>query len=113
MLIGDAHTGSVFVAAFLASLVEFVEALTIVLAVGTVRGWRSALLGAALGTALLVALILLLGPTLSLIPIAWLQLTVGILLLLFGIRWLRKAILRAAGIIALHDEEQAYGKPPS
>ena len=110
MLIGDAHTGSVFVAAFLASLVEFVEALTIVLAVGTVRGWRSALLGAALGTALLIALILLLGPTLSLIPIAWLQLTVGILLLLFGIRWLRKAILRAAGIIALHDEEQAYEK---
>jgi uncharacterized membrane protein len=110
MLIGDAHSGSVFVAAFLASLVEFVEALTIVLAVGTVRGWRSALLGAALGTALLVALILLLGPTLSLIPIAWLQLTVGILLLLFGIRWLRKAILRAAGIIALHDEEQAYEK---
>jgi uncharacterized membrane protein len=110
MLIGDAHTGSVFVAAFLASLVEFVEALTIVLAVGTVRGWRSALLGAALGAALLIALILLLGPTLSLIPIAWLQLTVGILLLLFGIRWLRKAILRAAGIIALHDEEQAYEK---
>jgi uncharacterized membrane protein len=110
MLIGDAHTGSVFVAAFLASLVEFVEALTIVLAVGTVRGWRSALLGAALGAVLLIALILLLGPTLSLIPIAWLQLTVGILLLLFGIRWLRKAILRAAGIIALHDEEQAYEK---
>jgi uncharacterized membrane protein len=90
--------------------VEFVEALTIVLAVGTVRGWRPALLGAGLGAALLVALILLLGPTISLIPITWLQLTIGILLLLFGIRWLRKAILRAAGVIALHDEEQAYEK---
>lgn len=110
MFFADAHTGSVFVAAFLASLVEFVEALTIVLAVGTVRGWRSALLGAGLGAALLIVLILLLGPTLSLIPITWLQLTVGILLLLFGIRWLRKAILRAAGIIALHDEAQAYEK---
>jgi len=110
MLFGDAHAGSVFVAAFLASLVEFVEALTIVLAVGTVRGWRPALLGAALGAALLIALVLLLGPSLSLIPIAWLQLSVGILLLLFGIRWLRKAILRAAGIVALHDEAQAYEK---
>jgi Ca2+/H+ antiporter, TMEM165/GDT1 family len=108
MFFGDAHSGSVFIAAFLASLVEFVEALTIVLAVGTVRGWRSALLGAGLGTALLVLLILLLGPALSLIPITWLQLTVGVLLLLFGIRWLRKAILRAAGVIALHDEARAY-----
>jgi uncharacterized membrane protein len=105
-----AHAGSVFLAAFLASLVEFVEALTIVLAVGTVRGWRSSLLGAALGAALLIALVLLLGPTLGLIPITWLQLSVGVLLLLFGIRWLRKAILRAAGVIALHDEAQAYEK---
>lgn len=110
MIFADAHSGSAFLAAFLASLVEFVEALTIVLAVGTVRGWRSALLGAGLGAALLVALILLLGPTLGLIPITWLQLTVGVLLLLFGIRWLRKAILRAAGIIALHDEEKIYQK---
>src|SRR5512143_1134078 len=110
MIFADAHSGSAFLAAFLASLVEFVEALTIVLAVGTVRGWRSAFLGAGLGAALLVALILLLGPTLGLIPITWLQLTVGVLLLLFGIRWLRKAILRAAGIIALHDEEKIYQK---
>ena len=65
MFFADPHTGSVFVAAFLASLVEFVEALTIVLAVGTVRGWRSALLGAGLGATLLIVLILLLGPTLS------------------------------------------------
>ena len=108
MLFSSAHAGSALVAAFLASLVEFVEALTIVLAVGAVRGWRPALLGAALGAALLIALVLLLGPTLGLIPITWLQLTVGILLLLFGIRWLRKAILRAAGVVALHDEAQAY-----
>ena len=110
MLFSSVHAGSVFVAAFLASLVEFVEALTIVLAVGTVRGWRSSLLGAALGAALLIALVLPLGPSLGLIPITWLQLSVGILLLLFGIRWLRKAILRGAGIIALHDEAQAYEK---
>jgi uncharacterized membrane protein len=110
MFVGDAHAGSVFLAAFLASLVEFVEALTIVLAVGTVRGWRSAFLGAGAGAALLIALILLLGPTLGLIPIHWLQLGIGILLLLFGIRWLRKAILRAAGFIALHDEGLAYAK---
>jgi uncharacterized membrane protein len=110
MFIGDAHTGSVFLAAFLASLVEFVEALTIVLAVATVRGWRSACLGAGSGAVLLILLIILLGPALGLIPIHALQLTVGILLLLFGIRWLRKAVLRAAGILALHDEERAYEK---
>jgi uncharacterized membrane protein len=110
VLFGGAHAGSVFVAAFLASLVEFVEALTIVLAVGTVRGWRSSLLGAALGATLLIALVLLLGPSLGMIPITWLQLSVGVLLLLFGIRWLRKAILRGAGVIALHDEAQAYEK---
>ncbi|HWA42857.1 MAG TPA: hypothetical protein VHA10_06575 [Hypericibacter adhaerens] len=108
MFLADAHAGSAFLAAFLASLVEFVEALTIVLAVGTVRGWRSALIGTGLAALLLVALILLLGPTLGLIPIAWLQTAIGILLLLFGIRWLRKAILRAGGVIALHDEGLAY-----
>lgn len=107
-MIGSAHAWSSMTAAFLASLVEFVEALTIVLAVGTVRGWRSALLGAGIGTALLIALILLLGPTLGLVPITLLQLIVGTLLLLFGVRWLRKAILRAADIVALHDEERAY-----
>lgn len=110
MLLADAHAGSAFFAAFLASLVEFVEALTIVLAVGTVRGWRSALLGTGLAAILLVALILLLGPALGLIPIAWLQTAVGILLLLFGIRWLRKAVLRAGGVIAFHDEALAYEK---
>jgi len=97
-------------AAFLASLVEFVEALTIVLAVGTVRGWRPALVGAGAGAALLVALVAIFGPLLSKLPISWLQLAVGILLLLFGMRWLRKAVLRSAGIIALHDETAIFDR---
>jgi uncharacterized membrane protein len=97
-------------AAFLASLVEFVEALTIVLAVGTVRGWRPALTGAGLGVAALAALVAVLGPALSLVPLQLLQLAIGVLLLLFGARWLRKAILRAAGRIPLHDETAAFAK---
>lgn len=95
-------------AAFLGSLVEFVEALTIVLAVGTVRGWRSALAGTAAGAGLLILLILLLGPALALIPLGALRKAVGILLLLFGMRWLRKAILRAGGLIPIHDEAAAF-----
>jgi uncharacterized membrane protein len=95
-------------AAFLGSLVEFVEALTIVLAVGTVRGWRPALVGSLAGALVLVAIVLLLGPLLSVIPLQPLQFAIGLLLLLFGMRWLRKAILRAAGIIPLHDEAAAF-----
>lgn len=95
-------------AAFLASLVEFVEALTIVLAVGVVRGWRPALIGTAAGVMLLAVMTILLGPLLGQIRIEILQLTIGFLLLLFGMRWLRKAILRAAGIIPLHDEIAAF-----
>jgi uncharacterized membrane protein len=102
------HAGTAFVAAFLASLVECVEALTIVLAVGTTRGWRPALLGAAASAIFLIILVAIFGPALGRIPITTLQLIVGILLLLFGIRWLRKAILRAAGVIALHDESKIY-----
>lgn len=101
---------TVAAAAFLASMVEFVEALTIVLAVGTVRGWRPALIGAGAGAVLLVVLVAIFGPLLSAVPITWLQMVVGILLLLFGMRWLRKAILRAAGVIALHDEDLIYAK---
>ena len=97
-------------AAFLGSLVEVVEAFTIVLAVGTVRGWRPALTGAVAGLALLVALVLTLGPVLDQVPIQALQLFVGVLLLLFGLRWLRKAILRSAGIIPLHDETLAFSR---
>jgi uncharacterized membrane protein len=98
------------VAAFLASLVEFVEALTIVLAVGTVRGWRSALLGAAGGAAVLALLVASLGPSLARAPLHSLQLVIGVLLLLFGMRWLRKAVLRAAGVVALHDEAGIYAE---
>jgi Ca2+/H+ antiporter, TMEM165/GDT1 family len=94
--------------AFLSSLVEAVEALTIVLAVTFVRGWRPAGLGAVLGVALLALIVLALGPLLDRIPLRQLQLVIGVLLLLFGMRWLRKAILRAAGVIPLHDEAMAF-----
>jgi uncharacterized membrane protein len=95
-------------AAFLASLVEAVEALTIVLAVATVRGWRPAGLGAFTGLVSLGLIVVTLGPLLELVPLHLLQLAIGILLLLFGMRWLRKAILRSAGIIPLHDEAKAF-----
>jgi uncharacterized membrane protein len=107
-MISWAHAIPSLTAAFLASLVEFVEALTVVLAVGTVRGWRPALFGTGLALATLALLVLALGPALARIPLGYVQLGVGILLLLFGLRWLRKAVLRAAGVIALHDEEAAY-----
>lgn len=105
-----AHVATAVMAAFLASLVEFVEALTIVLAVGTIRGWRSALTGAAAGSGLLVLLVVAFGPALARIPLTTLQLVVGVLLLLFGMRWLRKAILRSAGAISLHDEAAIYAE---
>jgi uncharacterized membrane protein len=89
-------------------LVEFVEALTIVLAVGASRGWRTALAGAFAGAIVLTVAVAALGPALARIPIASLQLFVGILLLFFGMRWLRKAILRYAGAIAFHDEAAIY-----
>src|SRR5689334_12191187 len=103
-----AHTGSAMTAAFLASLVEAVEALTIVLAVATVRGWRPAGFGAIAGLMLLVLIVVALGPLLDLVPLHLLQLAIGVLLLLFGMRWLRKAILRSAGVIPLHDEAVAF-----
>src|ERR1700760_3221753 len=93
------HVGPAMTAAFLASLVEAVEALTIVLAVATVRGWRPAGLGALAGFALLVLVVVALGPLLDRVPLHLLQLAIGMLLLLFGLRWLRKAILRSAGVI--------------
>ena len=102
------HVGPAATAAFLASLVEAVEALTIVLAVATVRGWRPAGLGAIGGLAVLALIVAGLGPLLDLIPLHLLQLAIGVLLLLFGMRWLRKAALRAAGIIPLHDEAAAF-----
>src|SRR6478672_9988185 len=95
-------------AAFLASIVEVVEAFTIILAVGTIRGWRPAASGTIAGLITLTAIIVVLGPALDRIPIHWLQLVIGVLLLLFGLRWLRKAILRYAGFIPLHDETAAF-----
>jgi uncharacterized membrane protein len=93
---------------FLASGVEAVEALTIVLGVGVVRGWRSTLIGLGAALIVLAALIAVLGPALGHIPIDGLRLVVGALLLVFGLQWLRKAILRASGYKALHDEEEAF-----
>ncbi len=94
--------------AFLASAVEMVEALTIVLGVGIVRGWRAPLIGVAAATLVLAALVAVLGPALSHVPIDSLRLVVGALLLVFGLQWLRKAILRSSGDKALHDEEEAF-----
>jgi uncharacterized membrane protein len=102
------HAGPSVLAAFLASLVEFVEALTVVLAVGAMRGWRSALGGSALAMSVLAVLVIGLGPLLTEVPLGAVQLALGALLLLFGMRWLRKAILRSAGIIPLHDEDALY-----
>jgi uncharacterized membrane protein len=104
------HAGPSALAGFLAALVEFVEALTVILAVGSVRGWRDALAGAGAALAVLLGLVLVLGSALTRIPLDAIQLVVGALLLLFGLRWLRKAILRAAGIIPLHDEAAAFEK---
>ena len=104
------HAGPSALAGFLASLVEFVEALTVILAVGSVRGWRDTLSGAGCALAVLLALILGLGSALTRIPLDTIQFVVGALLLLFGLRWLRKAILRSAGVIPLHDEAAAFEK---
>jgi uncharacterized membrane protein len=95
-------------AAFAASVVEVVEAFTIILAVGTVQGWRPALAGTGAGLLALTGIVVLLGPALGQVPIVWLQLVIGVLLLLFGLRWLRKAILRYLGVIPLHDEAAAF-----
>jgi uncharacterized membrane protein len=97
-----------FLGTFLASAVEAVEALTIVLAVGVVRGWRSTLFGVGAASVVLAAIIAALGPALQRIPISTLRLVVGALLLTFGLQWLRKAILRAGGYKQLHDEAAAF-----
>jgi uncharacterized membrane protein len=104
-------TGSVlFLAAFFACAVEAVEATTVVLAVGVTRSWRSALRGTAVGVLVLAAVVAALGPAISSIPLGPLRLVVGGLLLVFGLGWLRKAILRASGYKALHDEDLLYRK---
>jgi uncharacterized membrane protein len=96
--------------AFLASAVEMVEALTIVLASGVARGWRSSLIGAAAAAVALAVVVAALGPALTVIPIDALRLVVGGLLLVFGLQWLRKAILRASGYKALHDEDEIFAR---
>ncbi len=92
----------------LACAVEAVEALTIVLAVGTTRSWPSAFYGVGAAVLALAAIVAALGPALTALPFNVLRLVVGGLLLVFGLQWLRKAILRAAGLKALHDEDAAF-----
>jgi uncharacterized membrane protein len=99
---------ALFVAVFLACVVEAVEALTIVLAAGTARDWRSAGLGVGAALGCLAVIVAAFGPALTLLPLATLRLVVGGLLLIFGLQWLRKAILRASGHKALHDEAWIY-----
>lgn len=103
-------TSGVFLvlAAFLAAAVEMVEALTIVLAVGVTRGWRSTLIGVGAATGALAVVIAVLGPALTVIPIDGLRLVIGTLLLIFGLQWLRKAVLRASGYKAQRDEAAMY-----
>lgn len=104
------HTGSSALLAFVASAVEAVEALTVVLAVGTVRGWRATLLGAAAALGVLLLIVAVGGPAITSVPLSALQLIVGILLVLFGLRWLQKAMLRAAGVIPIRDETAAFAR---
>ena len=96
------------VAVFLASCVEMVEALTIVLAVGHTRGWRSALEGSVAALVTLAALVTIFGPVIVRVPTNILHLVIGAILLIFGMQWLRKAILRSSGLKALHDEDAIY-----
>ncbi|WDL98566.1 COG4280 domain-containing protein [Alicyclobacillus sp. ALC3] len=96
-------------ASFLGTGVEFVEALTIILAVGTIRGWRSAVGGAVAAIVVLAALVVIIGtPLVQIIQTPWVALIVGLFMLLFGIRWLRKAILRYSGLKSLHNEAESY-----
>jgi len=99
-----------FLSAFLASAVEMVEAVTIVLASGLARGWRSSLTGVGAGVLALAVIVGALGPAITLVPLNALRLIVGFLLLVFGLQWLRKAILRASGFKALHDEEEIFSR---
>jgi uncharacterized membrane protein len=105
-------TGNTFLvlSAFLASAVEFVEALTIVLASGLARGWKSSMAGLGAATVALAVIVAALGPALTVIPLQALRLVVGGLLLVFGLQWLRKAILRASGYKALHDEDEIFAR---
>src|ERR1700760_2616060 len=100
--------GALFLAVFLACAVEAVEATTIVLAAGTARDWRSAGAGVLAALAALGVIVAVLGPAVSALPLTGLRLVIGALLLVFGLQWLRKAILRASGFKAKHDEDEIY-----
>jgi uncharacterized membrane protein len=102
--------GALFIAVFLACAVEAVEATTIVLAAGTARDWRSAGTGVLAGLAVLAVITAALGPLINALPLQALRLVIGALLLVFGLQWLRKAILRASGHKALHDEDAIFRK---
>jgi uncharacterized membrane protein len=102
--------GFLVLSTFLACGVEMVEALTIVLASGVARGWRSSLAGLGAATVVLAVLVAALGPALTHIPLQALRLVVGALLLVFGLQWLRKAILRASGYKAMHDEDAIFSR---
>jgi uncharacterized membrane protein len=107
---GSTTTVVLVAAVFLAAAVEMVEALTIVVAVGHTRGWRSALEGTGVAVVALAALVAIFGPALVRVPLNPLRLVVGSILLIFGLQWLRKAILRATGYVGLHDEDAIYEK---
>jgi uncharacterized membrane protein len=102
------NSTALFLTVFLACAVEAVEATTVVLAMGTARDWRSALTGVAAGLLLLAAVVAVLGPAISAIPLNDLRLVVGGVLLIFGLQWLRKSVLRASGHKALHDEDAVF-----
>lgn len=105
-----AGASALFIAVFLACVVEAVEATTIVLAAGTARDWRSAGIGTVAAMAALAVIVAVLGPAVSHIPLHALRLVVGALLLVFGLQWLRKAILRASGHKAIHDEDKLFAE---
>jgi uncharacterized membrane protein len=106
----SASSSALFIAVFLACAVEAVEATTIVLAAGTARGWRSASTGTVAALAVLAVIVAVLGPAVSHIPLRGLRVVVGALLLVFGLQWLRKAVLRASGHKALHDEDKLFAE---
>lgn len=110
MLLGSIHSSLavLVVAVFVACTVEMVEALTIVVAVGVTRGWRTSLVGAAGAVLVLAVLVAALGPALVAVPLSVLRLVIGGLLLVFGLQWLRKAVLRSAGLKAKHDEDAIF-----
>lgn len=105
-----ASASALFIAVFLACVVEAVEAVTIVLAAGTARDWRSAGTGTVSALAVLAVVVAVLGPAVSAIPITALRVIVGALLLVFGLQWMRKAVLRASGHKSLHDEDKLFAE---